>query len=115
MNKRINAIVVLAFLLSLPLGPARHSYAGLHSGQSKPGYISEKALSEPAVFAEGVISAGDFDSHPAFTPDGKTLYFVRSTPNFNLWTILVSRFANGHWGPPEVAPFSGQYSDADPF
>jgi len=62
-----------------------------------------------------VISTGDFDSHPAFTPDGRTLYFVRSTPNFNLWTILVSRFQNGRWSTPQVAPFSGQYSDADPF
>ncbi|MGI8470377.1 MAG: TolB family protein, partial [Pyrinomonadaceae bacterium] len=49
------------------------------------------------------------------TPDGKTLYFVRSTPGFNFWTILVSQFKNGKWNTPEVAPFSGQYSDADPF
>lgn len=82
---------------------------------SKHPYASDKPLSEPTVFAEGVISTGDFDSHPAFTPDGKTLYFVRSTPNFNLWTILVTRFRNGRWTTPEVAPFSGQYADADPF
>ena len=56
-----------------------------------------------------------FDSHPAFTPDGKTLYFLRSTPTFSLWTIVFSQFANGRWTAPEVAPFSGQYSDADPF
>jgi Tol biopolymer transport system component len=78
-------------------------------------YASAKPLSEPAVLAEDVISTGEFDSHPAFTPDGKTLYFVRSTPNFNLWTILVTRFESGRWTTPEVAPFSGQYSDADPF
>ena len=56
-----------------------------------------------------------FDSHPAFTPDGKTLFFLRSTPTFSLWTIVFSQFANGRWGTAEVAPFSGQYSDADPF
>lgn len=78
-------------------------------------YASEKPLSEPAIFADGIVSTGDFESHPAFTPDGKTLYFLRSTPNFNLWTILVSRFENGKWHTPEIAPFSGQYSDADPF
>jgi Tol biopolymer transport system component len=83
--------------------------------QTKHPYASDKALSDPTVFADGVISTGDFDSHPAFTPDGKTLYFLRSTPNFNLWTILVSRFENHRWNAPEVAPFSGQYSDADPF
>ena len=78
-------------------------------------YASPKPLTEANVFGSGVISTGEFDSHPAFTPDGRTLYFVRSTPNFNLWTILVSRFLNGRWSTPEVAPFSGQYSDADPF
>lgn len=78
-------------------------------------YASAQPITEPAVFGRGVISTGDFDSHPAFTPDGATLYFVRSAPNFNFWTILVSHFANGQWSTPEVAPFSGRYSDADPF
>jgi Tol biopolymer transport system component len=83
--------------------------------RTKHPYASDKPLSEPVVFGDGVISTGDFDSHPAFTPNGETLYFVRSTPNFNLWTILVSRFSRGRWAAPEVVPFSGQYSDADPF
>jgi Tol biopolymer transport system component len=78
-------------------------------------YASATPLTDPAIFGNGVISTGDFDSHPAFTPDGETLYFVRSTPGFSLWTILVSRFVKGKWTTPEVAPFSGQYSDADPF
>jgi Tol biopolymer transport system component len=78
-------------------------------------YASEKPMVEPTIFGKRIISGGDFDSHPAFTPDGRTIYFVRSAPNFNFWTIFVSRFENGHWTPPEVAPFSGQYSDADPF
>jgi Tol biopolymer transport system component len=78
-------------------------------------HASDKPLNEPTLFAEGIVSTGDYDSHPAFTPDGKTLYFVRSTPNFSLWTILVTRFDKGRWSTPEVAPFSGQYSDADPF
>lgn len=83
--------------------------------QIKYPYAFDKTVSEPAIFGEGVISGGSFDSHPAFAPDGKTLYFVRSTPNFNFWTILVSQFKNGKWQTPEVAPFSGEYSDADPF
>ena len=85
------------------------------NSRTKHPYAADKPLSEPTVFGEGIISTGSFDSHPAFTPDGKTLYFLRSTPNFNLWTILVSRFENGRWNTPEVAPFSGQYADADPF
>jgi len=82
--------------------------------QTSP-YASAKPLTEPVIFGDGVISTSDFDSHPAFTPDGKTLYFLRSTPGFNLWTIVFSRFQKGKWSTPEVAPWSGQYSDADPF
>jgi Tol biopolymer transport system component len=100
----ILALVGVSTLISAQTGIAK-----------KHPYASPKPLTEATVFGNGVISTGDFDSHPAFTPDGKTLYFVRSTPTFNLWTILVSRFQNGRWSTPEVAPFSGQYSDADPF
>src|SRR5262245_59703679 len=73
---------------------------------ASPPYASDQPLNEPTVFGAGVISTGEYDSHPAIMPDGKTLYFVRSTPNFNLWTILVSRFEKGKWNEPEIAPFS---------
>ena len=82
---------------------------------SDPPYASKQPITEPAIFVSGVISTGDFDSHPAFTPDGRTLYFLRSSPNFNFWTIVVSHFENNHWTTPEVLPISGQYRDADPF
>jgi hypothetical protein len=114
MKKQLASIVIVTLLVCASCGFG-DIVAAQSVGRMKHPYASAKALSEPAVFAEGIISTGDFDSHPAFTPDGKTLYFLRSTPNFNLWTILVSRFEKGKWSTPEVAPFSGQYSDADPF
>ncbi len=80
-----------------------------------PPYASDKPLPEPTLFAGGSISTGDSESHPAFTPDGKTLYFLKNSPTFNFWTIVVSHFKDGKWSTPEVAPFSGQYRDADPF
>ena len=79
------------------------------------GYASPQQIRRPIIFGDGVISTGDFESHPAFTPDGMTLYFLKSTPTFGFWTIVVSRFIAGRWTTPEVAPFSGRYSDADPF
>ncbi|HEX8651731.1 MAG TPA: hypothetical protein VF708_12905, partial [Pyrinomonadaceae bacterium] len=42
--------------------------------QTRPPYASDKPLAEPTIFAEGMISTEDYDSHPAFTPDGQTLY-----------------------------------------
>jgi WD40-like Beta Propeller Repeat len=76
-------------------------------------YGSDQPIMEPTLFAPGTISTGDYECVPHFSPDGKILYFVKSTPDANFWTIVFSRFENGQWSMPEVAPFSGQYSDAD--
>lgn len=82
---------------------------------SRPPYASNKPMPDPTIFAEGVVSTGDFESHPAFTPDGKTLYYLKSSPTFNFWTIMVTHFKNNRWTTPEVLSISGQYRDADPF
>jgi len=80
-----------------------------------PSWQTTGALPEPTLFGEGVVSTGQFESHPCFTPDGLTLYFVRSTPQFSDWKIWESHFADGTWSMPVMAPFSGVYRDADPF
>ncbi|HEU5182005.1 MAG TPA: hypothetical protein VFW45_14545 [Candidatus Polarisedimenticolia bacterium] len=80
-----------------------------------PPYRSGKPIPEPILFGEGIVSTGDFETHPAFTPDGRTLYFVKSTPAFAEWKIYVTQWSEGHWSEPKLAPFSGKYRDADPF
>ena len=70
---------------------------------------------QPQVFEPGLISDGSYTTSAEFTPDGNTVYFLRGAPDFSYWTIYESHQMNGHWTKPEVAPFSGQYSDADPF
>lgn len=84
------------------------------AGQSAPSPAPPTA-SLARLFGESTISTGDDESHPALTPDGKTLYFLKNTPSFNHWTIVVSRSEKGNWTTPEVASFSGQFADADPF
>ncbi len=106
----LKVIVLCCSLLGFSLSSVAQKTAA-----TRPPYASDKSIPEPTVFGEGLISTGDYESHAAFTPDGRTLYFLKSTPNFNFWTIVVSRFADGKWQAPEVAPFSGQWSDADPF
>src|SRR4030095_10419400 len=75
-------------------------------------YDSAKPLPHATLFEPGIISTGDYESHAAFTPDGREMYFLKLAPNFSRWTIFVSRYNNGRWSQPEVAPFSGQYQDA---
>lgn len=73
------------------------------------------AIPEPNVFAPGVISTGEYESHAAFSPDGGKIYFLKNTADFNHWTIVSSRLQGSKWSTPEVVSFSGRYSDADPF
>jgi len=80
-----------------------------------PQYDSAKSRPNATLFAPGIISTGDYESHPTFTPDGREIYFLKMAPNFSRWTIFVSRYKDGHWSQPEVAPFSGQFQDADPY
>jgi hypothetical protein len=66
----------------------------------------------PELFAEGVISTPDYELNSAFLPDGKTVYFTNSTAGMGFWTIVSSRRIHGKWTGPQVAPFSGTFSDA---
>lgn len=76
-------------------------------------YASPRPLPTPVRFADGIINTGHDDAHVTFTPDGRQLYFIRSTPDFAHWTVFTSRFEGSHWTEPRIAPFSGRWSDAD--
>jgi Tol biopolymer transport system component len=67
----------------------------------------------PKVLAPDVLSTGDDESHASVFPDGHTLYFLKNTPSFDFYTIVYSELRDGKWSRPQVAPFSGRYSDAD--
>lgn len=73
---------------------------------------------EPAVFAPGVVSTDREEYHITFTPDGRTAYWAVGDEFFPISeqaTIVTSTYENGAWSAPQVASFSGQYSDIDPF
>ena len=111
----INAMAktALSFLRDCPLLVIMLMSASL-CAQSAP-YDSGKPLSKATLFAPDIISTGDYESHATFTPDGREIYFLKMAPNFSRWTIFVSRYKDGRWSQPEVAPFSGQFQDADPY
>lgn len=66
----------------------------------------------PEVFAPGIVSGPNHEAAPAFTPDGSTLYFQRSTPQGGV--ILVTHRRGSGWSKPKIAPFSGVWSDIEP-
>ncbi|MEP6897442.1 MAG: hypothetical protein ABI870_02825 [Rhodanobacter sp.] len=62
----------------------------------------------------GVISTGLQETSAALTPDGKTLYFMRSDVAEADDTILVSHRQDQRWSTPMVASFSGEWHDSEP-
>jgi Tol biopolymer transport system component len=87
-----------------------------------PGFAQEAGtgtknsrLPQPVLFAEDTISTGEYETHPALSPSGDTLYFLKCAADLNVCAICVSYHRNGRWSAPEILPFSGQYLDADPF
>lgn len=61
------------------------------------------------------ISSPQFESHAAFDPVTGDLYFVRSSPAFEGWRILVSRCGTQGWGEPRPPAFAGDGVEADPY
>ena len=106
--KQKSHLLLAMFCLSISI----QAVAG-QPARRKP--LTLKPIPEPTLFLPGVISTGNYEAVPQFSPDGKIFYFAKGTPDFNFWTIVFSRFERGKWTEPQVAPFSGQYSDADEF
>lgn len=61
------------------------------------------------------ISSPLFESHAAFDPRTGDFYFVRSSPQFSGWKILVSRCSPTGWSEPQPPPFAGDGVEADPY
>lgn len=74
--------------------------------------LAQTPDNSPSLFAPGVISGPADDLSPAFTPDGKTVYFTRGNDSGSM--ILVSSLVNGQWSAPTTAAFSGQWNDLEP-
>lgn len=66
---------------------------------------------QPTVFSPGVISGPANDLSPAFTPDGRTVFFTRANGSQSL--ILVSHRSAGRWSTPAIASFSGKWRDLE--
>jgi Tol biopolymer transport system component len=121
MNRRWHAVVALAPVIAggcdtIPVeavatDPAVAESAALASAQAG------RPVS-PEVFAPGVISDHREQYRITFSPSGDTAYFGASDaffPASRQAFIYQSVRVGGEWGEPEIASFSGEFSDIDPF
>jgi hypothetical protein len=107
-----------AWACSRGCAPARPVAARGGDGSGLPPSHASAGAAAAELFAPGVISDAKRQWRITFTADGRTAYFAESEgffPATRQATIHVTRRVDGAWTEPEVAPFSGRYSDIDPF
>ena len=69
----------------------------------------------PEMWGEGLLSTPLDELNTVFSPDGKELYWSVALPQQQGGVIMTSKLVKGKWTSPEIAPFSGQYTDWDPY
>lgn len=99
----------ILILVSQLLGHCKSKVDSIdYFGESPPG-------DTPVIFAPDVISLkGRFERVPAFSPDGKELFFTVTTPD---WApiIMYSKKENGRWSNSDTAFFAKTYNNTEPF
>ena len=82
---------------------------GPYLGQEPPGMT-------PELFAPGIISTGYHDGCIVFSPDGKELFYHFGSVHGGVYrtAILCMKQENDRWTAPQMASFSGQYTDGEP-
>ena len=68
----------------------------------------------PRPWKPVAVTSPAFESHPAFDPLTGDLWFVRSTPTFQGWRLLVCHCTSAGWSKPEEPPFAGDGVEANP-
>lgn len=76
-----------------------------------------KAAMEISRWTPQAIASDLYESSPAFSPDGRELYFMRANRAFSEYTLLRSRCATSGWEAPQPVPFGlpAPVSEGDPF
>lgn len=116
MNYKTNPLLLIIIVLIFSFGCKQKSedYKKVlgaqqweYFGQNMPGNL-------PELFSPNMISTSKNERDFAITTHGKEMYFTKMYPNGKKGVILFMHFDGYFWAEPEVAPFSGQYSDLEP-
>ena len=98
-------VVLLPAILLAQKGtiPAKDAYLE----EARPGNI-------PRIFAPGRISDGMSNRDMAISPTGDELFYTIQGETGKVSAVLYCHWTGGQWSGPEMAPFSGKYSDLEP-
>lgn len=69
----------------------------------------------PQLFEEGIVSTAMYERDMAISPDGKEMFYtVQVRPAMFQALVYRHKLENGRWSAPQIAGFSGHYSDLEP-
>jgi hypothetical protein len=111
---RRQALFVIILSTATAVHAAQHPRA---EPPDHPSYQVKGRVTEPRLFAEGIISTVDDEVGGIFSADGSNFYFSRLVPYTTLprlGILCVSHYRDGKWSTPEALPFSGKYLDLPP-
>ena len=76
-----------------------------------------RAVDAPQHWTPAAIASDQYEATPAFSPDGRELYFFRADRDFDNYRLLWSRCDADGWGAPRAVPFAAAPGvlEADPF
>jgi len=78
--------------------------SGPYLGQSPP-------QPGPEIFAPGIVSGDGVDILLVVAPGARELFFTRLVPGRGLSVMTTRQLDDTSWSEPEIAPFSGAWSD----
>lgn len=78
--------------------------SGSYLGQTPPGESAK-------VFAPKIVSNGFHELGLAISPNGKEMFYIMSDKGYSHYVIVNSHILNSHWTQPELAHFTGDYSN----
>ena len=103
--KTLERTIHLLCILSIVACDRKHEIDYL--GQTPPGKT-------PKIFAPGIVSTDLEEYGCTMSPDGKEFYFTRTFLEPRRHTIMICRKGTKGWSSPEIADFSGNYSEGEP-
>jgi Tol biopolymer transport system component len=106
-NVKVSVILLCVFAMATNCTDTKQTQSGI-------AYPSPQPDTTAQIFLPGIVSKEGLDFNSAFSPDGKTFYFSRSTKG--KYIILETVFDGKQWTAPVPSPlFDTSYSNADPF
>ncbi|SYZ74042.1 exported hypothetical protein [Candidatus Zixiibacteriota bacterium] len=105
-NSNTVNILDVSYLINSIYKGGKSPYCSIYIGQVPPDSI-------PQIFAPGFISTADMEFTASFDPTLQEFYFTRRGSD-NINKIYYTKFQDGSWTNPAIAPFCGSYMNMEP-